>query len=95
LTGDGLKGIIRNGMENLVKAVEGVLLGMSEELDKERIGREEKEEDNNKRLAEVEKKGEEMEENVQGLNRRLDEVEVSQEVDREVMEDVKKAMIRG
>jgi hypothetical protein len=95
MTGDGLKGIVRNGMENLVKAVEGVLLGMSEELDKERIEREEKEEKQCKRIEEIEKKGEEIEENIQRLERKLDSVEVSQQADREVMEKVGEAMVRG
>jgi hypothetical protein len=50
MTGDTMKSIIRNGMENLVKAVEGVLLGLSEELDKERKDREAKERERDKKL---------------------------------------------
>ncbi|MFO0007470.1 MAG: hypothetical protein ACK559_40780, partial [bacterium] len=56
MTGDTMKSIIRNGMENLVKAVEGVLLGLSEELDKERKEREVKEEEKDKILEKVEEK---------------------------------------
>ena len=33
VTGEGLKGIVRTGMENMVKAVEAVLLGISEGID--------------------------------------------------------------
>jgi hypothetical protein len=35
MTVEGLKGIIRNGMESMVKAVEGILTGMAEVHDVE------------------------------------------------------------
>jgi hypothetical protein len=95
MTGDTMKSIIRNGMENLVKAVEGVLLGLSEELDKERKDREAKERERDKKLEIVGEKIETTEEIIQGLQRKLDEAEVSQQADREVMEKVEEAMVRG
>jgi hypothetical protein len=95
MTGDTMKSIIRNGMENLVKAVEGVLLGLSEELDKERKDREAKERERDKKLEIVREKIETTEEIIQGLQRKLDETEVSQQADREVMEKVEEAMVRG
>jgi hypothetical protein len=95
MTGDTMKSIIRNGMENLVKAVEGVLLGLSEELDKERKDREAKERERDKKLEIVGEKIETTEEIIQGLQRKLDEAEVSQQADREGMEKVGEAMVRG
>ena len=95
MTGDTMKSIIRNGMENLVKAVEGVLLGLSEELDKERKDREAKERERDKKLEIVGEKIETTEEIIQGLQRKLDEAEVSQQADRKGMEKVGEAMVRG
>jgi len=95
MTGDTMKSIIRNGMENLVKAVEGVLLGLSEELDKERKDREAKERERDQKLEIVGEKIETTEEIIQGLQRKLDEAEVSQQADREGMEKVGEAMVRG
>ncbi len=95
MTGDTMKRIIRNGMENLVKAVEGVLLGLSEELDKERKEREVKEEEKDKILEKVEEKVKKTEGIIQGLEKKLHEIEVNQQADREVMEKVGEAMVRG
>ena len=95
MNGDTMKSIIRNGMENLVKAVEGVLLGLSEELDKERKDREAKERERDKKLEIVGEKIETTEEIIQGLQRKLDEAEVSQQADREGMEKVGEAVVRG
>jgi len=95
MTGDTMKSIIRNGMENLVKAVEGVLLGLSEELDEERKDIEAKERERDKKLEIVGEKIETTEEIIQGLQRKLDEAEVSQQADREGMEKVGEAMVRG
>jgi hypothetical protein len=36
MTGEGMKGIMRNGTENMIKVVEGLFLGMSEGLDEVR-----------------------------------------------------------
>ena len=52
MTGEGMKGIMRNGMENMIKVVEGVFLGMSEGLDKVRKEGKEKEENLKEKLVE-------------------------------------------
>ena len=51
VTGEALKGIMRTGMENMVKAVEVVLLGMSEGIDGGLRGKE-REENNREKLIE-------------------------------------------
>jgi hypothetical protein len=56
-TGEALKGIMRTGMENMLKAVEVVLLGMSEGIDGEMRGKEKEEMNREKQSDKIEKKG--------------------------------------
>ncbi len=93
MSGEGLKSIMRIGMEHMIKAVEGVLIGMSEGLDEER--KEEKEGNLKKRLATVKRVGKENEDRVEELERKIREVEEKQEADKEVLDKVGEAMLRG
>jgi len=95
MSGEGLKSIMRIGMEHMIKAVEGVLIGMSEGLDEERKEEKEKEGNLKKRLATVERVGKENEDRVEELERKIREVEEKQEADKEVLDKVGEAMLRG
>jgi hypothetical protein len=94
ITGETFKGIIRNGMENIVKAVEGVLIGLSEALDGERQERKVKEENSEQRLQKIVTLEEECKERVRELGEKVKEVEENQKADQEVIEKVGEAMVR-
>ena len=95
MTGESLKGIIRNGMENMVKAVEEVLIGMSEGLDGERQERKEREENSEQRLQEIVRVEEENKERIKELENKVKDVEENQKADQEVIEKFGEAMVRG
>jgi len=95
MTGESLKGIIRNGMENMVKAVEEVLIGMSEGLDGERQERKEREENSEQRLQEIVRVEEENKERIKELENKVKDVEENQKADQEVIEKVGEAVVRG
>jgi hypothetical protein len=95
MTGEGMKGIMRNGMENMIKVVEGVFLGMSEGLDEARKEGKEKEENLKEKLVEVERLSKVNEEKIEELDRKIREVEERQEIDKEASDKVGEAMLRG
>jgi len=95
MTVEGLKGILRNGMEGMVKAVEGILTGMAEVHDVESQESKGREGNREQRLQEIERVEEENKERIKELEKKVKDVEENQKVAQEVIEKIGEAVVRG
>jgi hypothetical protein len=94
-TGEALKGIMRTGMENMLKAVEVVLLGMSEGIDGEMRGKEKEEMNREKQIDKIEEREKETERKIKELEAKVTQIESRQNDADHMLETVGEAMVRG
>ncbi len=95
VTGEALKGIMRTGMENMVKAVEAVLLGMSEGIDVGLRGKEIEGMNREKLIEKVQERVKETEGKIQELEAKVTQIEDRQKDADHMLETVGEAMVRG
>jgi len=95
VTGEGLKGIVRTGMENMVKALEAVLIGLSEGMDGELKGKEKEEIERKKRMKIIEDRRIENEDKIKELEAKVKEVEERQKDADNMLEKVGEAVVKG
>jgi hypothetical protein len=95
MTGEGMKGLLRTGLDNMVKALERVLLSLSEELDSRRKDREEEEEIRDEKLKDIERKVKKNEDRLTGLEEKMAGVDRALDDGTEAVFKVAEAVNRG